>query len=241
MSRYSAGESSPIKVRRPAATSHCMRKGQHLQGGEHQRGLGEASYYQNSNKMLCPTCTLSAHAPTFCWRIYFVDANILSTPNFCQRLTFVDANILSTPIFCRFLTFVDTNILSMPIFCQRHHLSTPVQYGRDAAHKSRVAWAVISLGVYMSERQHIYEDLNESSSASPGGSQQLEIPPSPNSRWAPNFSADIFARRGDFNALQDYIARLYFYQTPIFCIPAKILGGAYILYIRQYFHETPRF
>ncbi len=28
--------------------------------------------------------------------------------------------------------------------------------------------------VYMSERQHIYEDLNESSSARPGGSRQLE-------------------------------------------------------------------
>jgi hypothetical protein len=98
----------------------------------------------------------------------------------------------------------------------------PVQYGRDAAHKSRVAWAVISLGVYMSERQHIYEDLNESSSASPGGSQQLEIPPSPNIKRAPNFSADIFARRGDFNARQDSIIRLYFCQTPIFCIPAKI-------------------
>jgi hypothetical protein len=50
----------------------------------------------------------------------------------------------------------------------------PVQYGRDAAHKSRAAWAIRSLEVYMSERQHIYEDLNESSSASPEGSQQLE-------------------------------------------------------------------
>ncbi len=60
----------------------------------------------------------------------------------------------------------------------------PVQYGRDSVHKSRAAWAMISLGVYMSERQHIYEDLNESSSASPGGSQQLEIPPSPNSKRA---------------------------------------------------------
>jgi hypothetical protein len=60
----------------------------------------------------------------------------------------------------------------------------PVQYGRDAAHKSRAAWAVISLGVYMSERQQIYEDLNESSSARPGGSQQLEIPPSSNSKRA---------------------------------------------------------
>ncbi len=74
----------------------------------------------------------------------------------------------------------------------------PVQYGRDAAHKSRAAWAGIPLRVYMSERQHIYEDLNKSSSARPGGSQQLEIPPSPNSKQTPNFSFDILARRGDF-------------------------------------------
>ncbi len=74
----------------------------------------------------------------------------------------------------------------------------PVQYGRDAAHKRRAAWAVIPLGVYMSERQHIYEDLNESSSTRPGGSQQLEILPSPNSKRMPNFSANILARHGDF-------------------------------------------
>jgi hypothetical protein len=43
----------------------------------------------------------------------------------------------------------------------------------------------------MSENQHIYEDLNESSSARLGGSQQLEILPSPNSKRAPNFSAQI--------------------------------------------------
>jgi hypothetical protein len=35
----------------------------------------------------------------------------------------------------------------------------------------------------------IYEDLNESSSAILGGSQQLEILPSPNSKRAPDFSA----------------------------------------------------
>ncbi len=63
----------------------------------------------------------------------------------------------------------------------------PVQYGRDAAHKSRAAWAFRSLEVYMSQNQHIYEDLNESSSASPGGSQLLEILPSPNSKTAPTF------------------------------------------------------
>ena len=103
----------------------------------------------------------------------------------------------------------------------------PVQYGRDAAHKSRAAWAFRSLEVYMSERQHIYEDLNESSSARPGGSQRLEILPSPNSKRTPNFSADIVARREDFNVRQDSIIRLYFYQTPIFCIPAEILGCTY--------------
>jgi hypothetical protein len=63
----------------------------------------------------------------------------------------------------------------------------PVQYGRDSAHKRRAAWAVFSLGVCMRERQHIYEDLNRSSSASPGGSHQLEIPPSLNSKRGANF------------------------------------------------------
>jgi hypothetical protein len=42
----------------------------------------------------------------------------------------------------------------------------------------------MALGVYMSENQHIYEDLNESSSARPGGSQQQEIQPSLNSKAA---------------------------------------------------------
>ena len=60
----------------------------------------------------------------------------------------------------------------------------PVQYGRDAAHKSRAARAFRSLEVYMSENQHIYEDLNESSSARPGGSQQQEIQLSLNSKAA---------------------------------------------------------
>jgi len=65
----------------------------------------------------------------------------------------------------------------------------PVQYGygRDSAQKIRAGWAVFSLGVSMTERQHIYEDLNKSSSAGPGGSQQLEILPSPNSKPAANF------------------------------------------------------
>ncbi len=63
----------------------------------------------------------------------------------------------------------------------------------------------------------------------------------PNSKRAPNFSADIFARRGDFDACQDSIVHLYSYQTPTFCIPAKILWGTYILYTLQYFHKRPIF
>jgi hypothetical protein len=71
----------------------------------------------------------------------------------------------------------------------------------------------------MRERQHIYEDLNESSSASPGGSQQLEIPPSLNSKRAANFFQFrwFFTWRGDFNARQDSIVRLFFCETPTFC------------------------
>ncbi len=84
------------------------------------------------------------------------------------------------------------------------NLDTRVNFDRSGRYNQQVqygraAWAVWSLGVYMSERQHIYEDLNESSSARPGGSQQLGIPPSPNSKWTPNFSTDILARRGNFS------------------------------------------
>jgi hypothetical protein len=102
----------------------------------------------------------------------------------------------------------------------------PVQYGRDAAHKSTAAWAFRSLEVYMSENQHIYEDLNESSSARPGGSQQWKILPSPNSKRAPNFSAQILTRRrnfprpGDFNIRHSSIVRLNFYQAHKFCMSA---------------------
>jgi hypothetical protein len=70
----------------------------------------------------------------------------------------------------------------------------------------------------MRERQHIYEDLNKSSSASPGGSQQLKIPPSLNSKQAASIfqSRWFFTRRGDFNAHQDSIVRLFFCEALIF-------------------------
>ncbi len=87
------------------------------------------------------------------------------------------------------------------------------------------------------ERQHIYKDLNESSSASPGGSQQLEIPPSPNSKLAANFFQIrwYFTRRGDFNARQDSIVLLYFCQTPTFWKAPTFCKSANILGVRWYF------
>jgi hypothetical protein len=125
----------------------------------------------------------------------------------------------------------------------------PVQYGRDSAHKSRAAWALSSLGVCMRERQHIYEDLNESSSASSGGSQQLEIPPSLNSKWAANFFQIrwFFTWRGDLNARQDPIVHLYFCKTPTFCKSAHLSvrrqfsKSAYFSVRRQYFENPPIF
>ncbi len=114
----------------------------------------------------------------------------------------------------------------------------PVQYRRESPHKSRAAWARSSRGVCMRERQHIYEDLNESSSASPGGSQQLEIPPSPNSKRAANF----FQIRGDFNARQDSIVRLYFSaRCQHFVNPPIFLRGANIFQIRLFFYKALTF
>ncbi len=92
-------------------------------------------------------------------------------------------------------------------------------------------------GLCMRLRQHIYEDLNESSSASPEGSQQLEIPPSPNSKRAANFFQIrwFFTRRGHFNTRQDSIVRLYFCETLTFYKPA------YFSVRCQYFPNPPIF
>ncbi len=94
----------------------------------------------------------------------------------------------------------------------------PVQYGRDAAHKSRAAWAVISLGVYMSERQHIYEDLNESSSARPGGSQQLEIIVNGRQTFLLIFllGAEILTLAKILSHAYIFTRRLHFVYPPIF-------------------------
>ncbi len=129
------------------------------------------------------------------------------------------------------------NFTSAYILACRAGTTSRYSTGETPPIKAEQAWAVISLGGYMSERQHINEDLNESSSASPGGSQKLEIPPSPNSKWAANLFRWYFAGRGDFKARQDSIVRLYF-ETPIFwdtnILRRQCFGR------RQYF-ETPIF
>ena len=114
----------------------------------------------------------------------------------------------------------------------------PVQYRRESAHKDRAAWAVFSLGVCMRERQHIYEDLNESSSASPGGSQQLEILPSLNSKeffsGPPVFPAApafpwtlIFHQAQGFDRRKVFTIRQVFTGRQYFCI---YFGRLYFVY-----------
>ncbi len=94
----------------------------------------------------------------------------------------------------------------------------PVQYGRESTHKAGQPEPFPHLGTAW-ERQHISKDLNESSSARPGGSQQLEIPPSLNSKLAASFfqSRWFFTTHGDFNARKDSIVRLFFCKVPRFC------------------------
>ncbi len=55
----------------------------------------------------------------------------------------------------------------------------------------------------------IYKDLNESSSARLGGSQQLEILPSIHSKRAPDFSAQILDRLGNFRGAAILEARRF--------------------------------
>jgi hypothetical protein len=76
----------------------------------------------------------------------------------------------------------------------------------------------------MTERQHIYEDLNESSSTSPGGSKQLEILPSPNSKRGRQLFPDPLI----FHQARRLQRPPRFYRPPIF------LPDANILQIRQH-------
>ena len=95
----------------------------------------------------------------------------------------------------------------------------PLEYQAATSHTGRQPCRVKSLYMKRFWRQHIYEDLNESSSARPGGSQQLEISPCLNSKRAASFfqSRWFFTRRGDFNARQDSIVRPFLCKAPLFC------------------------
>jgi len=104
----------------PASCNQSLGERKHSQGGEHQRGLEEASYCRLCRAKPVRRCfwactnillmLIFLPTPNFYWHLYFVNANI------CQRLTFVDIYILLLPIFvevniCRPQCFVDVNIL----------------------------------------------------------------------------------------------------------------------------------
>ncbi len=82
--------------------------------------------------------------------------------------------------------FVAAWILAISWHCGP--VQQPVRYGKGPPIKAGQPEPSPHLGNAW-EIHHIYEDLNESSSARPGGSQQLEIPPSLNSKRAACFSS----------------------------------------------------
>jgi hypothetical protein len=106
----------------------------------------------------------------------------------------------------------------------------PVQYGKGPPIKAGQPEPSPHLETAC-EIHHIYEDLNESSSARPGRSQQLEIPPSLNSKQVACFSspagfssdAGFFTRRRDFNSRKDSIVRLIFCKRKDFSNPPDFL------------------
>ncbi len=114
ISRYSAGESQPLKAGRPAATAHLAtsrgginnyRENRRTSARSGRSQLLQTLPGQNSKEIL----------PRM--RQHFVEANILLTPTFCRLEYFTEAKILLTQIFCRRQHFVDMNILSTPTFC----------------------------------------------------------------------------------------------------------------------------
>jgi hypothetical protein len=103
ISRYSAGESPPIKAGQPEATPHLatackgihiIRETKEIVSEVWEKSAVVDSAEPNSKGILLHLCQ------------HFVNANIFSTPTFCQRQYFVDTNILSIPIIFR-----------VPIFC----------------------------------------------------------------------------------------------------------------------------
>jgi hypothetical protein len=118
MSRYSTGESPPIKAGNHTWRLHAKRT---TPSGRRRRS--SARFGRSQQLWTLPSQTVRGFF-CVCANILsapaFVDAKILSTPGFCRRPYFVNANILSTPVFfCRRPYFVDANIFSAPVFCRR--------------------------------------------------------------------------------------------------------------------------
>jgi hypothetical protein len=103
----------PVHCGRESA--HKSGRGQHRQGGEHQRGLGEARYCGLCRVKTVRRCNagLVHNVHNLRMRQHFVGAYILSTPIFCWHMYFVNTN------FCCRQYFVDADILLTPNFCQR--------------------------------------------------------------------------------------------------------------------------
>jgi len=93
----------------------------------------------------------------------------------------------------------------------------PVQYGKGPPIKAAQPEPSPHLETAC-EIHHIYEDLNESSSARPGRSQQLEIPPSLNSKQAACFFLvpPAFLWPRVFHQERRFQRPQKFYRPPVF-------------------------
>ncbi len=91
ISRYSAGESPPIKAGWPVATATWWLNMESTTSSGRSRRTSERFWRSQLLRTLMGQKTVR--------RCFWACANILS-PRFCQRQYFVDANILSTGIFC---------------------------------------------------------------------------------------------------------------------------------------------
>ena len=125
----------------------------------------------------------------------------------------------------------------------------PVQYGRDSVHKSRAGWAVFSLGVYITERQHIYEIWTralqpvqeEVSSWRFCRVQTLSGPPTFSRSADISPGAEILTSAKITSSAYISVRRQHFTNPPTFCASANIFMRRQYFGIRQYFHETPIF
>jgi hypothetical protein len=107
-----------------------------------------------------------------------------------------------------------------PLLGMAGRYKQPVQYGKGPPIKAGQPEPSPHLETAC-EIHHIYEDLNESSSARPGRSQQLEIPPSLNSKRAACFSSPA-----GFSSDTGFSSNAGFLPGAGISTPARILSSA---------------